>query len=226
MFIVIDGIDGSGKATQAALLAERLTAEGHTVQKLNFPQYETSVFGKLLAECLAGKHGDFVHFDPKIASTLYALDRYEASEQIQQWLDAGMTVIADRFSSSNQIHQGGKIVNERKREEFLAWLEAVEHQVLKIPRPDLVVCLDMPVDMSLKLLSEERARKNSELTEGEMDVVEKDRMYLERSLESAKYLARTHKNWHVVECVSDGALRSREDIHQDIVTIVSKLSHA
>src|SRR5262245_7412995 len=115
IFVVIDGIDGSGKATQTRLLVERLRKEGRPVEKIDFPRHGTPNYGELISECLAGKHGDFVHLDPKIASTLYALDRYEASPQIRSWLDEGKVVIADRFSSANQIHQGGKIIDAEKR---------------------------------------------------------------------------------------------------------------
>lgn len=222
IFVVIDGIDGSGKATQSRLLAERLAAEGRQVEKIDFPRYGTPLFGELLGECLAGKHGDFLHLDPKIASTLYALDRYEAAGQIQEWLAQGKIVIADRFASSNQIHQGGKIMDAEKRDAFLAWIDKMEHEVLKVPRPDAVVYLRVPVDTSLELLSKERAAKNTALDGETADVVEKDRMYLERSFESAERLS-TAPNWHTVDCTADGAIRPPEAIHADVYREVSAL---
>lgn len=222
IFVVIDGIDGSGKATQSRLLSERLLVEGHVVEKIGFPRHGTPMFGELISECLAGKHGDFVHLDPKIASTLYALDRYEASPQIRQWLEEGKVVIADRFSSANQIHQGGKIMDAGKRDAFLAWLEKLEHEVLGIPRPDAVVYLRVPVETSLHLLSKEREVKNAALEGEAQDVVEKDRMYLERSYESAERLS-VAPNWHVVECTENGSLRTPEAIHEDVHKEVSAL---
>ena len=108
-FIVLDGNDGSGKATQSRLLADKLSAEGIAAITMDFPAYDRNYFGALLGECLAGKHGDFLHMDPKIASTLYMLDRFESSGDILEALEKGKVIIADRFSSSNQIHQGGKI---------------------------------------------------------------------------------------------------------------------
>ena len=221
-FVVIDGIDGSGKATQARLLAERLTAEGHQVEKIDFPRYGTPLFGELLGECLAGKHGDFLHLDPKIASTLYALDRYEASAQIRAWREEGKVVIADRFSSSNQIHQGGKIVDTAKRDTFLAWIDRMEHEVLNVPRPDAVIYLRVGVPTSLALLSKERETKNQALGGEAQDTVEKDRMYLERSFESAERLS-MEPNWHRVECVEDGVIRSPEVIHEDVHKAVAAL---
>ncbi len=219
---VIDGIDGSGKATQAKLLAERLAAEGRHVEKIDFPRYDSPLFGEFLGECLAGKHGDFLHLDPKIASTLYALDRYEASDQIRGWLAEGKVVIADRFASSNQIHQGGKIVDAGKRDAFLDWIGKMEHEVLKVPRPDAVIYLRVPIETSLALLAKERDAKNKALEGEAQDMVEKDRMYLERSIESAEHLSR-EPNWHAIDCAEDGAIRSPEAIHEDVYKAVTAL---
>lgn len=220
--IVIDGIDSSGKATQARLLVEKLRSVGREVEKIDFPRYGRPLFGELLSECLAGKHGDFAHLDPKIASTLYALDRFEATKELRGWLEGGKIVVADRFSSSNQIHQGGKIIDPKKREDFLGWIEKVEHDVLDIPRPDAIIYLRVGVDMSAKLLSGEREQKNGELLENTPDVVEKDRMYIERSFESAEKLA-THPLWHTVNCVTEGTMRAPESIAEDVFALVQEL---
>ncbi len=222
ILVVIDGIDGSGKATQARLLCERLEKEGRSMEKIDFPRYDSPMFGEFLGECLAGKHGDFLHLDPKIASTLYALDRYEASPQIREWLAAGKVIVADRFASSNQIHQGGKIVDPAKRDMFLDWIGKMEHEVLNVPRPDAVVYLRVPIETSVELLAKEREAKNKALDGEAQDTVEKDRMYLERSRESAEHLSR-EPNWHAVECVEDGAMRSPDAIHEDVYKAVSKL---
>lgn len=222
IFVVIDGIDGSGKATQARMLAERLAKEGKAVEKIDFPRYGTPMFGELLAECLAGKHGDFLHLDPKIASTLYALDRYEASAQIRAWLEEGKVVVADRFSSANQIHQGGKIIDVAKRDAFIDWLDRLEHEVLTIPRPDAVVYLRVPVDVSQALLEKQRETKNAALGDDAKDTVEKDRMYIERSFESAERLSMA-PNWKTVDCVADGNMRDRDAIHEDVYAAVAAL---
>ncbi|MBU2220757.1 thymidylate kinase [Patescibacteria group bacterium] len=224
MFIVLDGNDGSGKATQAKLLMERFEKEGRAVAHVDFPAYDRNVFGTLIGECLRGEHGDFVALDPKIASTLYALDRFESAPKIRSLLSEGVTVVADRYASSNQIHQGGKIEGVEERKQFLSWLEEVEYGTLQIPKPDQVIYLDVPVATSLELLSQKRAVKNGGLSEGEMDMVEQDRNYLERSRESAELLAQQEDSWRVVPCVSsDGTLRTREEIHEDIWELVQAL---
>lgn len=223
LFIVLDGNDGSGKATQAEFLSQALKTRGIESIKLDFPAYDRNFFGALVGECLAGKHGDFLHMDPKIASSLYALDRLESSAVITDALSAGTVVLADRFSSSNQIHQGGKIADEAERETFLLWLEKMEHEVLGIPRPDAIIYLKVPVETSLKLLTEKRAQKNGALGAVDRDTVEEDRTYLERSHETANWLASREANWHIIDCAEDGAMRTREAIHEEIATVVSGL---
>jgi dTMP kinase len=179
-----------------------------------------------VGECLAGKHGDFVHMDPKIASSLYALDRLESTPEIIKALDEGKIVIADRFSSSNQIHQGGKIADDEERTTFLRWLEKMEYEVLGIPRPNAIIYLRVPVEISLKLLSEKRKAKNGGLEDGEKDTVEEDRNYLKRSHETANWLAGHESNWHIIDCIKDGAMRTREDIHAEVAGSISQILDA
>lgn len=221
-FIVLDGNDGSGKATQARMLRGRLAEENIASVMMDFPAYERNFFGAFIGECLAGKHGDFLHMDPKIASALYALDRLESSANIRDALAGGAVVIADRFASSNQIHQGGKIENEEERAAFLQWLDHMEHDVLKIPRPDLIVYLRVPVETSLELLLKKRAAKNQLLGAGVKDTVEEDRIYLERSHETANWLAARQQNWKVIDCNDGKEMRSTGDIHAEIRTIVDE----
>lgn len=221
LFIVFDGNDGSGKATQAKLLGDYFAASGREHLKLDFPAYDRNFFGSFVGECLAGQHGDFVHLDPKIASSLYALDRLESTPAIRAALAEGKVVLADRFASSNQIHQGGKIADEKERTDFLLWLEKMEHEVLGIPRPDLIIYLDVPLEVSLTLLTEKRAAKNQTLAAGVKDTVEEDRDYLERSHATAQWLAARESNWRIVSCMEGERLRTREEIHTDVVTIVA-----
>lgn len=223
LFIVLDGNDGSGKATQTELLQAALKERGIDSIKLDFPGYDRNFFGALLGECLAGKHGDFVHMDPKVASSLYALDRLESTPTIQEALARGVVVVADRFTSSNQIHQGGKIANEQEREAFLLWLEEMEHRVIGVPRPDTIIYLKVPVATSLKLLTEKRAQKNASLGVVDRDTVEEDRNYLERSHETANWLASRESRWHLIDCAEGEGMRTRESIHADVTKIVEQL---
>lgn len=223
LFIVLDGNDGSGKATQAALLKGYLTSKGIDAEKVDFPAYDRNFFGAFIGECLAGQHGDFVSMDPKIASVLYAADRFESSVKIRQLLNAGTIVIADRYASSNQIHQGGKIPDPAEREAFLRWLEQMEYDVFGIPRPSAVLYLRVPLEVSLELLQEKRAVKSNVLAEGQKDTVESDADYLKNSIATAEWLLETQKDWKGIDCMNEGTLRSREDIHADVVRAVEDL---
>ena len=224
VFIVIDGLDGSGKATQTRLLSKRLAEKGVPSESIDFPRYNDNLFGALIGECLAGKHGDFLHLDPKIASTLYALDRLESAPQIETWRSAGRLVLADRFVSSNQIHQGGKIADEGERATFLAWLEHMEHTVLGVPRPDAVIYLRVSPETTLALLAEKRQAKNRALGKGEKDQVESDQAYVDRSYACAGWLAATQPGWHIIDCMEQGRMRAPESIHEDVFSLVAKLA--
>lgn len=207
--IVIDGSDGSGKATQTRLLVKKLRTAGKKVRTLDFPQYDDNFFGDFVHACLHGKYGDFVSIDPYVASVLYAADRFESSERIKEWLAAGDIVVLDRYVSANQIHQGGKIKNTVKRKRFMNWLDQMEYGVFKIPRPDITFYLDVPVRVSQGLLKD----SGKELDDAENDVV-----YLENSRKSALTLARTGK-WDKIACAPRNSMRSIQSIHEEILDV-------
>ena len=216
-FIVIDGVDGSGKATQTALLAENLSKQGVKVKTVHFPRYTETLFGALIGECLTGAHGDFLKVDPYIASVVYAAERYESAPLIRSWIKKGYTVIADRYASSNQIHQGSKIRDPKERKQFLAWLDKMEFETFRIPRPDLIIYLDMPVALAKKLLSQKGAHTKKTYLRGKKDIVEGNKKYMEESRKSAVNLARENNHWVTVPCALRGKMRSREDIQKAVL---------
>lgn len=224
-FIVIDGIDGTGKATQTELLVKRLRKLKEPVQKIDFPGYERTVFGKLIGECLAGKRGNFVEIDPRIGSALYAADRFESKDRMEEWLASGTHVIADRYVSSNQIHQGGKIKDPKEKRVFLKWLDTVEHGVFGIPRPDLIIYLHLPVSLSVQLISNASAKKKKRYLEGnaKMDVVESNMRYLENARESALEIIKKNNHWVQVGCSRGDEILSREEIHDMVFEKVKKI---
>ena len=157
--IVIDGSDGSGKATQTRALVEKLNALGYSTETIDFPRRE-NFYGRFIYQCLEdGICGDFTKVHPKIVSTLFASDRAQSKDQIMSWLESGKNVIADRYTSANQIHQGGKITDENERKEFLTWLDELEYGAHKLPRPDIVFYLDVPYEISLQLMTETIVKK-------------------------------------------------------------------
>lgn len=219
VFVVIDGGDNSGKATQTALLVDRLRKEGKKVGTLDFPQYEVNTFGRLIKESLQGKHGDFLAVDPKIASTLYAADRYEAKGVLQELLAQNDVVILDRYVSANMLHQGSKIENVLERQEFLAWLEHVEYGIFGIPKPDLVIALSVSAEDSEAILA-----RMIEDGSKEPDQAESDRAHQHRVSECLEWLCAMRDNWNTVHCSSGiNGLRSREEIHQEVYQLVAEL---
>jgi len=224
--IVIDGIDGSGKATQSKLLAIRLKKEKYKVQQIEFPQYESNLFGELIGEYLRGRFGDFTKMDPRLASVLYAGDRYETKEKIEKWLKDGSIVIADRYVSGNQIHQGGKIEDTSKRRAFLNWLDKLEYGVFGMPRPDLTIYLDIPVSVSLDLLGgsdKELKKKKQKYLRGKKDIVEGNTKHLEHSRKSALLLAKADKKWRQISCVNKNELSAPDEIHEKVLKVVGTL---
>jgi dTMP kinase len=214
--IVIDGTDGSGKATQQELLIKHLKKDGRKVKVVDFPDYYSNFFGKFIGHCLSEQYYNFVKVHPKIASVLYAADRFESRDKIKKWLSEGNIIIANRYASANQIHQGGKIANPRKREAFIKWLAVMEFEVFKIPKPDAVFYLSVPIPIVLKLIAERNKNSKRNYLGRKKDVHEKDINFLENSRKSALWLAKTQKGWIKIECVKDGALESRENIHEEI----------
>lgn len=223
--IAFEGIDGAGKATQARLLGDALSRRGLSCEGTDFPRYEENLGGILLKECLSGKRGDFVNLDPMLASLPYAIDRFQSADRIRAALADGKVFIADRYVGSNQIHQGGKFEGDEERTAYLSWLDQLEHELLGNPRPDVVIYLKAPVEISLQLLAKKRAAKNSHLEDGELDQVEQDRRYLDRSHAMAQWLAAREPNWHVIDCVDpEGEMRTEEEIHAEILALVDGLS--
>ena len=221
--IVVDGIDGSGKTTQINLLAKKLKADKLKVKIIHFPHYE-NFFGGFIGHCLSEQYYNFLDTHPKIVSVLYAADRWESSKEIKKILDEGFVVILDRYVSANQIHQGGKIKNAGKRASFIKWLDKMEYEVFKIPRPDVTLYLDLPTKIVLKLLEKRESSKiKRKYLKEHKDVHESDVNFLISSRRSALWLAGREKNWVKINCSEKGKILSREQIHEMIYEKVKKI---
>jgi dTMP kinase len=221
--IVIDGTDGSGKSTQVDLLFKRLKKEGYPVKVVDFPEYYKNFFGKFIGHCLSEQYYKFINVHPKIASVLYAADRFESSSEIKELLRKGYIVLANRYASSNQIHQGGKIASAKKRSDFIKWLDEMEYDVFKIPRPDVTFYLSLPIDIVLKLLKQRDSSKMKRAyLKKKKDVHESDVEFMKNSIKSAMWLAKRQKNWTKINCSKNGEILSREEIHNMVYKEVKK----
>ena len=208
--IVLEGLDGSGKATQAKLLAEHLAAQGLPVREITFPDY-ASDSSALVKMYLAGRFGEKPDdVNAYAASSFYAVDRY-ASYKMDwgSFYENGGIIIADRYTTSNAVHQCSKLPPEQW-EEYLHWLFDYEFRLLELPAPDGVIYLQVDPDVSQKLMT-----RRYHGDETKKDVHEKDTEYLARSRRAAEFCAR-HLDWDTVHCTVDGTMRSIEEIQTEV----------
>lgn len=222
--IVIDGTDGSGKATQVEYLTNRLKKDGYKIKIVDFPEYYKNFFGAFIGHCLSEQYYNFINVHPKIASVLYAADRWQSSKEMINWLKEGYIVIANRYASANQIHQGGKISDTKKRNNFIKWLNQMEFEVFGIPKPDITLYLSLPIHIVMKLLNErESSQMKRKYLKKNKDVHEADEKFMENSIKSALWLAKTQPNWAKIDCSKKGEILSREDIHEMVYNEVKKI---
>jgi len=215
-FIIIDGIDGSGKKTQTKAIVKKIKKSGLNVETIDFPRYYNNFFGKLIGRYLSGEFGTSAEISPYLASVLYAADRFESSKKIREWLSKGCIVIADRYASSNQIHQGGKIKDAKKRKKFLEWLNEMEFEVFKIPKPDMIVYLNVSCKISEKLLDNTDSKNRKKYLGNKKDIHESDSDHLENARKSALKLVKEQNNWINIECVENNKLLPIKDITDKI----------
>ena len=214
--IVIEGTDGSGKSTQFRLLSEHLQQDAVAFKHIVFPRYKEES-SALIRMYLGGQFGTKPSdVNAYAASAFYAVDRF-ASYKMDwgQWYEDGGVVLSDRYTTSNAVHQTAKEAKD-KQGDFLSWLYDFEYDKLGLPRPDLILYLDVPTDFSEKLL-----RHREQDTNTKADIHEKDTAYLATCRESGRAAA-AYYSWTVIQCVKDGQMRSIEDIHAEIYAHVKK----
>jgi dTMP kinase len=209
--IVIDGSDGSGKTTQWDLLKKRFKKENAPYYNVDFPIYK-SFFGKFIKKYLYGEFGDPKKLDPYYSSFPYALDRFFYKDKIIRALSAGKIVLTNRYVTSNLIYQGAKLKNEKKKEEYLKWINKFEYEVLELPKPDLMIYLYVPVEISKNLL---KGRADSD-KDRKIDGHENSYDYQNEIVKNSKYLCGKYKYWKMVNCVEKGELLSKKDIHERV----------
>lgn len=208
-FFVIEGTDGSGKGTQAEILRKRLTEEGYDVEYVDFPRYqeESSYFVK---KYLNGDYGTSDEVGPYTASLFYALDRFAATDQIKDALNQGKVVIANRFTGSNMAHQGTKFRNSAERRGFFIWLDNLEFETLKIPRPDKNFVLRVEAAIAQKLVDNKGERQ---YTDKKRDIHEADLGHLQKSVQVYDELCELFpKDFSRLDCVRSGKLLSIEEV--------------
>ncbi len=241
--IVVEGTDGCGKTVQTGLLMERLSKEGYQVQMTDFPQYGKSFFANMIEKYLKGEFGwpqelrdhlkkhpltkqtsgnDRTEYldskpnevNPYLTSLLYAGDRWEAKDQMREWLDEGSIVVSNRYVCSNMAHQGAKISDVAERRKFYKWIETLEHEVYSVPKADLTVFLHVPIEISRELIK--TRLRESEGLKSKMDLHEEDTEYLKRVRNAYIELAAGDSNWCTIECTENNQIKPKECIADEI----------
>jgi len=217
LIIIESGSDASGKATQTKKLYEKLLKDGYNVKKVEYPNY-SSESSALVKMYLRGDFGDKPSdVDPYVASTFFAADRYASFKtQWEDFYNEGGIILADRYTTSNMVHQASKMDKE-DRDKYLDWLFDFEFNMYKIPEPDCVIFLDVPVTFSKKLMEN---RKNKITGQSKKDIHESDIKYLEKSYNNSLDIVDKY-NWNKIKCVKNNNLRSIGSIHEEIYKLVT-----
>lgn len=210
--VVIDGIDGSGKTTQIELLKQYLASQGPTLQVINFPRYEDNLYSGLIRRYLEGEFGTIHEASPYLMALAYAGDRALAKPLIESWLNAGKVVIANRYVSSSKAHLGANLPDD-KREEFLRWLDELEYETNGMPKPDLTILLKV----------DPKIGQQNVQADHKVDMHEKSIKHEEKAAKIYFELSKAEENWVVLDCMKDGQMKSKEEIHQEIIKIIEKV---
>ena len=222
MFIVLEGVDGSGKSTQIAALREMFAQKGIPTEYLHFPRFDAPYFGDLIARFLRGELGSVEQVDPYIVAMLYAGDRRDAASMIRGWIQEGKVVICDRYVYSNIGYQCAKVASAEEREKLREGIFSLEYDYFAIPRPDVSLFLDVPFAFTeRKLLQEQREGDDRAYLHGKKDIHEQS-MELQRQVRQV-YIdaAECDETMHVVDCSIDGQMASPEVIFERIMSVIT-----
>ncbi len=213
--IVIDGAEGTGKATQTELLAQTLGLSGYDGAMLDFPQYNTAS-AAMLEKYLRGDYGQL---NPEAASILYAIDRFDAKDKLRDYLSQGKIILANRYVTSNAGHQGAKIQDYEERVKFYKWLRNLEFSIFGIPQPDLNIILHIPTEISWELIE-----RRSTTEKRVRDMHELDREHLEAAEKVYVEIASLFPNTRLVECFEDGRLLTPQEVHGKVWDLVRRIA--
>lgn len=218
MLIALEGIDGSGKGTQAQRLVGRLRETGVSTELVSFPRYAATTFGAAIGEFLNGAFGSLDEVHPFLASLLYAGDRFESKAMLLNLAARNDVVVLDRYVASNLAHQGAKLEGPARRA-LLDRIERVEHDLYGMPRAELTLLLDVPPETAQTLIARKDRR---EYTEKAADLQEADGRYLTQVHQVYRELCDADTaRWRRIECAPQGRLRDVEEIAEEIGRVVA-----
>lgn len=221
-FLVIEGLDGSGKSTQLGLLKKYMEDNGIKFKYLHFPRLEEGIYGKLVARFLRGEMGDIDHVDPYLVALIFAGDRWEAKEMIEAWLEEGNLVLIDRYVYSNIAFQCAKFSDPGEQKKLQDWILDLEFQKYRLPKPDLNVFLDVPFEFTKERLSDGRTGDDRDYLNGQVDIHEQDLGFQGKVRNIYHSLYHDVDNISIVDCSdNDGQMLAPEAIFEKLLKIIS-----
>ncbi len=217
-FVVIEGLDGSGKSTQLKLLRERLEKEGVSYKYLHFPRLEEGVYGALIARFLRGEMGPNDQVDPYLVALIFAGDRAEASSMIRTWMEEGYLVIVDRYVYSNIAFQCAKLQGAVEKTRLRDWILDFEFGHNVLPKPDLNLLLHVPIEFTRQQLAKARDGEDRAYLNGERDIHEEDLGFQKRVMEQYLALQKYVDDLELIDCTDGkGEMRSARSISEIII---------
>jgi len=217
-FLVIEGLDGSGKSTQLGLLRDHLEHRDIPYRYLHFPRLEEGIYGKLVARFLRGEMGANDQVDPYLVALIFAGDRADAADQIRSWMDENRLVIVDRYVYSNIAFQCAKLDSPDKRKMLREWILELEFGYNRLPRPDLSLFLDVPFEFTRRQLIQARQGHDRTYLKGEKDIHEENIGFQERVRQEYLSLQKEAHDLKIIDCMdSGGGMRSPESISELII---------
>jgi dTMP kinase len=220
-FVVIEGLDGSGKSTQIQLLRDFMEEQNIDYRYLHFPRTDAPVYGDLIARFLRGELGDIQTVDPYLIALLYAGDRNDAKELIREWRKQNLLVLVDRYVISNIAFQCAKYEEQSKRDKLYDWINRFEYEYNKLPSPDLNIFLDVPFSFTQKMLSKSRQGVERDYLNGQTDIHENNLDFQKSVREVYLSLEGRESGYTILNCAdSDGQMLASEIISSKIKNLI------
>ncbi len=216
-FIVIDGLDGSGKTTQLKLLVDYFKQKKIKVETVDFPQYYKTFFGQTVAKYLKGEFGSLKETNPYLASLTYAGDRWQAKEKMEKALNQGKILLANRYTSSSLAFMAGKFKSKKDQDKIINWIRKLEQEVYGCPWEDKLIYLSVPADLGQRLVLGKGKRKYIG-NKSKLDLHEENLSYLQRVERVYLRLVKRYNHWIKIDCLDKkGNLKTKQEIHKEVI---------
>ncbi|MEA1873380.1 MAG: dTMP kinase [Bacteroidota bacterium] len=222
-FLVIEGLDGSGKSTQVRMLRQYLENEGVNYEYLHFPSTVSPVYGDLIARFLRGDLGKIDEVHPYLVALLFAGDRHDAAKTIEAWKAENKLVLVDRYVYSNIAYQCAKLESEKAQLELMEWILKTEYDYFKIPKPNINLFLKVPLEFVESRLTQQRQGNDRLYLQGKGDIHEADIQFQKKVRAVYELAMKTHDDITAVNCTNEtGEMASAKEIFLRIKAILLK----